>query len=442
MRLNGVSFENWLRSHAHKVPKERWLRELYPWPILAEVDCDEGLVGVTQRIRYGSTKYEATLRSIHWQPNHGTFKYRVFVESNGLGWHSRAVCDEYDMCGSPDGTFITLFHRKKQEPLEKIAGAFFSRRWSDLSKEDFKSLAVSRFLAASIVSEVAKRAYGEAGLVHYPRSRIAGGSSPMFASSTDLWLGFRFFSEDAFAWARRSAGKAARVVALYFADTKYQFRTDLPSSSSVRSVYEVDAELRCESQDLILALLRRLELPTEAPSMAHLEEIVRGRVQVSTVQVSESDVHEALAVLRSPCNSKGELRYQLAAGVVLNAWIESERRLGFVQRKRFYAFKQRIGSLMRWAETNPLPGVDLWIERDTSNSHPITFVRIDGVDFSFHAVPSVQDKRFASPSHFTWSGVRLKPIAPLVLRWARLLMDPGARLSSPHLAISTGDRQR
>ena len=442
MRLNGVSFENWLRSHTHKVPKERWLRELYPWPILAEVDCDEGLIGVTQQIRYDFTEYEATLRSVHWQPNHGTFKYRVFVESNGLGWHSRAVCDEYDMCGSPDGTFITLFHRKKQEPLERIARAFFSRRWSGLSRHDFKSLAVSRFLAASIVSEVAKRAYVDAGLAHYPRSRIAGGSSPMFASGPDLWLGFRFFSEDAYAWARRSARKAKRVVALYFADTKYQFRTDLPSSSFVRSVYEVDAESGCELQDLILALLRRLELPTEVPSIARLEEIVRGRVQVSTVQVSESDVHEALAVLRSPCHSKGALRYQLAAGVILNAWIESERRLGFVKRKKFYAFKQRIGALMRWAETNSLPGVDLWYERVVGTSQPIAFFRIDGVDFSFHAVTGVQDKRFADPNHFTWSGVRLKPIAPLVLRWARLLMDPGASLSSTHLASRTGDRKR
>ena len=45
--------------------------------------------------------------------------------------------------------------------------------------------------------------------------------------------------------------------------------------------------------------------------------------------------------------SKSELRYQLAAAVLLNTWIEDERRLGFVRRKKFYAFKQHIASLMK-----------------------------------------------------------------------------------------------
>src|SRR3954451_14047473 len=62
-----------------------------------------------------------------------------------------------------------------------------------------------------------------------------------------------------------------------------------------------------------------------------------------------------LAASRLPCTSKSELRYQLAAGVVLNAWIENERRLGYVQRKKFYAFKERIGDLVKWAEDAQLP---------------------------------------------------------------------------------------
>jgi hypothetical protein len=45
VRLRDVTFVNWLRSHGEKNPEERWLRELYPWPVLAQVDCDGKRVG-------------------------------------------------------------------------------------------------------------------------------------------------------------------------------------------------------------------------------------------------------------------------------------------------------------------------------------------------------------------------------------------------------------
>ena len=47
--------------------------------------------------------------------------------------------DRYDMCGRSDGKFVTLFHTRKREPLERIARAFFARRWSDLDPAKFKS---------------------------------------------------------------------------------------------------------------------------------------------------------------------------------------------------------------------------------------------------------------------------------------------------------------
>ncbi len=426
MRLKGVSFENWLRNrdHACKDPEERWLRELYPWPVLAQIECDEEHVDVAQQIQHDGASYEATIQWVRWQPEHNTFKYRILIESEGLGWHSRALSDLYDMCGRRDGSFVTVFHTKKQEPLERIARAFFARRWSDIHPRDFKSLTVSRFLAASIVCQVAERAYSDArALSHYPKARIAGGYTPMLASGTDLWLGFRFFSEDAFAWARNNAGNASQIVALYFADTKYQFKTDLPRGALVRSVSQVDAELGGEYQDLILLLLRQLELPKNVPPLSSLEAIIHGRVTTPTIPVSDLDVNEALAALKRPCHSKAEFRYQLAAGVVLNSWIENERALGFSQRKKFYAFKQRISTLLRWVVENPVPGVSYWVEYLSDSPQPIVYIRIDGVDFSFHAIPGSHELAFRDQQLSTWSGVRLKPIAPLVLGWARHLLE-------------------
>jgi len=82
-------------------------------------------------------------------------------KSEGLGWHSRSFSDEYDVCYAADGAFVTLFHARKEEALEIIAKAFFNRRWDRLNTGSFKSLAASRFLAASIVSQAAEEAFTE-----------------------------------------------------------------------------------------------------------------------------------------------------------------------------------------------------------------------------------------------------------------------------------------
>jgi hypothetical protein len=433
VRLRDVTFDTWLRSHGKKDPKERWLRELYPWPVLAQVDCDERNVGQLQRISYDGADYDVTLKSVQWQER-GTYRYRLRIESDGLGWHSRSFSDDFDLCGTADGAFVTLFHARDEEPLEKIARAFFSRRWKNLSSSLFKSLAVSRFLAASIVAQVVEQAFRDLALTHYPGARLVGGVSPMFASGSELWVGYRFFSEDAYAWARRSAGSASRVIALYFADTKYQFLTDLPPGVEVQSISQLDAiELGSRYEELIRVLLRGLELPEILPTAEQLESIVTGQTKAPPSPVLEADVHEALAALKRPCSSKSELRYQLAAAIVLNIWIEDERRLGFVGRKKFYAFKQKVGALVQWAANARLDGVTIWAEDSVTrwakagSKEPILYIRIDDVDFSFHAIPGTNAFLKAGNNVLTFSGVRLKPIAPIVFAWARALRSADPR---------------
>ena len=324
------------------------------------------------------------------------------------------------MCGASDGTFVTLFHTKKEEPLEKIAKAFFGRRWENLKPETFASLPVSRFLAASIVTDVAEQAFSDFSLRHYPNARVASGMAPLFSSGRRLWIGYRYFSEGAYEWARANKGQADRVVALYFADTKYQFLTVLPPGTEAMAISEVDAKLLGgRNEDLIRVLLRNLEVPATSMSTEKLTAIVTGFQESTQVPVSAADVHEAHAVLRTPCKSKDDLRYQLAAAVVLTTWIEAERKAGFKKRRKFYAFKTKVEDLAHWVESNRPPGVIVWAERLKATDDPVLYIRVDDVDFSFHAIPYAY-KALTFPAH-CWKGVRLKLIAPIVLAWARCL---------------------
>src|SRR5262249_28831712 len=150
----------------------------------------------------------------------------------------------------------------------------------------------------------------------------------------------------------------------------------------------------------IRVLLRGLELPENVLDIEQLASIVIGGSQAPPSPISEADVHEALAALKRPCTSKSELRYQLAAAVVINAWIDDERRLGYVRRKKFYAFKQQIGALAKWAVDAQLPGVRIWAEEP---KEPILHVVIDEVDFSFHAIPGADTFLDLSNSAPKWN---------------------------------------
>lgn len=426
MRLKNVTFDNWLLSHAHKHPKERWLRELYPWPIFARIDCDPRLVGLPQRFHYDGVEYQVTLKSACWQPGHATYRYRVFLESEGLGWHARSFSDTFDLCATKEGSFVTVFHTAKEEALEKIARAFFQRRWRSLKPELFRNLAVSRFLSASVVAEVADAAFHDLNLTHYPEAGLLSDNGPIFGAANGTWVGYRFFSEHAYEWARHSAREGRRVIALYFADTKYQFKTDLPKGAQVWSIANLDAtRLNRRYEEFIWVLLRNLEIPQPVVAREELEAIVRGKETATLPPITEADVSEALAALKCPCQTKAELRYQLAAAVLLNAWIEAERQCGFPQRKKFYAFKEKVNQLVEWAMRSGLPQVQVWAENSPHRRGFILYVRIDGVDFSFHAIPLAEQLSKTGGPHPAWTGVRLKPIAPLVLAWARAHRQAG-----------------
>jgi hypothetical protein len=125
-----------------------------------------------------------------------------------------------------------------------------------------QTLSASRYLSAALIGEMLEDAYGHRELLSHPTSRLTRSASPLFMSKDgDLWLGYRYFSEDAYIWARRHASKAAHLRTLYIADTKYQFRTDLPEGAHVQSASAFDRDmLEGRYAEQIRVLQRRVEL--------------------------------------------------------------------------------------------------------------------------------------------------------------------------------------
>ncbi|MCC7539841.1 MAG: hypothetical protein IT379_26705 [Deltaproteobacteria bacterium] len=414
LRIRGINFSTWLRNHAPD-HDARWYRELYPWPVFARGDYAPELIRYPQIVDEGDVTYTLTVTSIKTQANQ-RLCYRVHLSTNGLGWTSRAWDHDFNLIADTSGAFITLF-TAQQDPLKRAVADFFHGRWRDV--EAFRSLSASRLLAATLASRVVSESAIFCGVEEYPTLLIRG-HRPMFSKGDDLWIVYRFYAEDAYTFARWAASRCASVIALYFAETKYQYLRGLPPNATVISVADLDrTRLHGKYAAHVVFLLHQLHSPGEDLSEEAIRGALTGENPAEEVDIAEGDVQESLAALRLPLENVADLRYVLAAGVVINAWIDCERSLGKRQRKKFYAFKQQIADAVRWALRAQPPGVIIWIEE------PFLYARVDNVDFSFTAIPLEEGVRATltarDTTRITWRGVKLKPIAPIVLSWARKL---------------------
>jgi hypothetical protein len=150
------------------------------------------------------------------------------------------------------------------------------------------------------------------------------------------------------------------------------------------------------------------------------------RQGILTSQLREAKVGLGLCV-----ETIGDCAYFFACANLINAALN--QKLGLYEgrqklAKEVYSFKAVVVRVLEQLLESPIPGCSLFFGADG-----ITYVDVLGVQFSFHAIPrSPRIAKFAV-SHQNvpqeWSGVRLQPVAPLVLEWgsavARLQFRPG-----------------
>jgi hypothetical protein len=151
-------------------------------------------------------------------------------------------------------------------------------------------------------------------------------------------------------------------------------------------------------------------------------------------EITTSELREAKAGLGRIISTTGDAAYVLACANLLNAALNKKLHL-YKGRERLdkdvYAFKAELGVSIEQLARSPLTNIQFYVAADD-----LVLVRVRGIQFSFHAVPQTECLRSYVTSHASapqeWSGIRLQPIAPLVLRWARALL-----MLEPDLAVGT-----
>ena len=108
----------------------------------------------------------------------------------------------------------------------------------------------------------------------------------------------------------------------------------------------------------------------------------------------------------------------------MNAWLsELSNAPGTkAKKKKFYAFKEALGMILDKCVHIDSERVLICHLPQTGGEGPLTLVRIDEIDYSFHQIPS-KFSNIPIRNDVEWNGNRLKPVAPLVLARARERRD-------------------
>ena len=441
MNPSTITFSAWSKNHSRD-HYAKWCRELYPWELFRGLDYDKVDLGVAQRLTIAGRCYLGTIRKRSVTDdgrNHYLVHVRNTFSSERQRWSQRAWDDVFHLASSSTGEFITLFTQKK-DPSRTLLSRFLKSRLTDV--ESVRSLPVSSFLFRALVSTAAHDRYDD--LRRFERfqldsSNVSDASlksargdtyEPFLSRDLDLWITCSFTEEKAHRQALRLAGRTNRLLAVFCHPTFTRHHRCTHETVSVLSLSEFLRSLSPvihrryiqHARFLINHLRQDFEESEEDLQSNSIRDLILKTEQA--VPIRTSDLREAKSGLGMVVATTADAAYVCACANLLNAALNHRLRTydgSLKLAKEVYSFKAILGRAIDDMVRNPPPDVHLYVERDA-----LLYVCVRGLQFSFHAIPRTPAIRVYQQSQENtpqaWSGRRLQPVAPLVLRWARSLM--------------------
>ena len=446
MDPSAITFSAWSNNH----PRDhyaKWCRELYPWELFRGLDYDKIDLGVAQPLTVAGRRYFGTIKQRFVTEdgrNHYVIQVRSTFSSERQRWSQREWDDVFHLVSSSTGEFITIFTQKK-DPSKTLLARFLKSRLTDL--ESVRSLPVSSMLFRALVSTAAHDRYDDlkrferfqldSSNVPYASLAPAGQDTyePFLCRNRDLWITCSFTEEKAHRQALRLAGQTNRILAVFCHPTFTRHHRCTDETVSVLSLSEFLRSLSPaihrryikHARFLINHLRRDFDESEEDLQSNSIRDLILKTEQA--VPIRTSDLREAKAGLGMIVATVADAAYVCACANLLNAALNRRLRTydgSLKLAKEVYSFKAILGRAIDDMSRNPPPDVHLYVEREA-----LVYICVRGLQFSFHAIARTPAIRAYQQSQNNrpqaWSGKRLQPVAPLVLRWARsLLLEEGS----------------
>ena len=439
-----ISFDTWCKNHSEE-HDAKWCRELYPWEIFQRVDYSTSSVNSEQTVLIGGFASTVTLEKA-FEGRNGRSNYllrlRTLLRTRTQQWRYRSWDDLFHVVFDPSGYFITLF-TEKADPSRHIVKDFLGCRLRDV--QQVRSIPVSGLLFRTLVSYAAHEEWNSLHRyfsfpildvdARFPRRpfRLEGEHfEPFLAQSRQLWITCSFTEEKAHRLAIRLLGQAERILSIYCHPTftkhhRCEDRSALvvPLPEFLRSLAQ-PVFARYVEQTRFLINHLHFDSGVLENAIHETTDVLRAKMASGPpkMPIKTSELREAKAGLGIMTRTAAEVAYVCACASLLNAALNRKTRLyegALDLPKEVYSFKAVLLRAVEDLIDTPLPEVALHIDRDD-----LVYIRVLGVQFTFHAIPrSPRLQAYArSNRNFpqTWSGLRLQPIAPLVLAWARALL--------------------
>ena len=443
MKVFSIDFDTWCENHIQD-HDAKWCRELYPWEVFQRIDYDQSTLNKQQTIIVADEAYTATIEKCYVAENkrlNYLIRLGSIPSSKRQQWSQRTWNDLFHLVTDPSGNFITLYTEKK-DPSKVFLRKFLSSRFTDI--ESVRSLPISSLLFRSLISYAAHDSYE--GLqrfqsfpllpsvvkrhTHHIQPLRQDSYEPFLSQGRELWISSSFTEEKAHRQALRIAGQAKRLIVVFCHPTFTRHHRCTDQSSSVVSLSEFLRMLsssihrRYIQQARFLINHLRQEPSEDGKSLTSDEILNLIKTRERPVPIYTSELREARAGLGMIVTTTGDAAYVCACANLLNAALNQRLKTynGTLRlAKEVYSFKAILGRVIEDIIWNLPPDVGVYVERDG-----LVYVNACGLQFSFHAIPRTPAIRAyecsAQNVPQTWAELRLQPVAPLALKWARALL--------------------
>ena len=440
MKLKNLDFNQWLQNHPPD-HNDKWCRELYPFSVFKRIEFEHSYLNIEQKLDFNGITYYVILTKIELQDNgryRTSFDISTFPKSKTQEWKQRKWNTTFQIVYSQEFEFITIF-AKKEDPSKDYVVRFMKGNFEKINHE--KSIPVSELLIRTLILHIVEEAYPSGkhnqeyeftreGIndtpehPQFPRKRV-NHFTPIYSLERDLWICYSFTEEKAHRIAFYNANQCGRLIVVFCNPTYTRHHRCSYKGTEIVSIYElsekVSSEVRSRYEKQIRFLQNHLNLPEEVNIQEVLIEIHNPKNEEYEIQ--KSDLMEAFGIMKIPPKNDKDLFHSLCCINLINAYL-SRQRNGKQQSvkdnklfRNMYSFKAYLSDILSERIKDKNFSAPIYIDKNQ------IIVEINGFQFSFHNIPLNETLQTYEESEenksIEWSGKKLQPIAPLLLKYSR-----------------------
>lgn len=444
MKLKNLNFDQWLKNHSPD-HNDIWCRELYPFNIFKLIEFDSSFLNKEQKLDTNGISYYVTVRKSELQDNgryRTLFDISTFPKSNIQDWKQRKWNTTFQIVYSQKFEFITIF-TKKEDPSKDYVVRFMKGNFEKINNE--KSIPISVLLMRTLLLHLVEEAYPNGnhnqefefmreGInetpehPQFPRKKV-NYFSPIYSIGRELWVCYSFTEEKAHRIAFYNANQCEKLIVVYCNPTHTRHHRCKYENTKIISMYEfsdtVSSDVRKSYEKQIQFLQNHLNLSESISSQELLSEI--NEPQKEEYEIQKSDLMEALGIMKILPKNQTDFFHSLCCINLINAYLSRQRigkyplEKGNKLFRNMYSFKVYLSEMLTERIKLKDLSTPIYINKD------LIMIEINGFQFSFHNVPLNETLKVFSKStdnmFFEWSGKRLQPIAPLLLKYSRAVRN-------------------